>query len=90
MKLGNCKLYLVLFFLFALSLTHTHKHTHAHRLVVGDELKLRLDAAAARANGGPWEGVGHVQWLEDSEIGILYPVLHLLALYFAFSPVLTS
>jgi regulator of nonsense transcripts 1 len=40
------------------------------RIVVGDELKLRLDAAAARLNGGAWEGTGHVMRIEDGEIAL--------------------
>lgn len=40
------------------------------RLVTGDELKLKLDASAARANNGMWEGTGHVMWIEDGEIAL--------------------
>jgi regulator of nonsense transcripts 1 len=40
------------------------------RLVVGDELKLRLNSASATLNKGKWEGVGNVLWMEDSEIGL--------------------
>ena len=38
------------------------------RLVTGDELKLKLDSAAARLNGGAWEGTGHVMKIEDGDI----------------------
>jgi regulator of nonsense transcripts 1 len=40
------------------------------RLVVGDELKLRLDPLAARLNKKPWEGTGHVLWLDDGEVAL--------------------
>ncbi len=40
------------------------------RLVVGDELKLKLDATAARLNGGPWDGTGHVMRIEEGEIAL--------------------
>jgi len=40
------------------------------RLVPGDELKLRLDGASARLNGGPWEGTGHVMRIDDGEIAL--------------------
>lgn len=40
------------------------------RLVPGDELKLRLDSASTRLNGGPWEGTGHVMRIEDGEIAL--------------------
>eukprot|EP01042_Synura_sphagnicola_P001073 gene1073-1209_t len=38
------------------------------RLVTGDELKLKLDAGAARLNGASWEGTGHILRLVDGEI----------------------
>ena len=40
------------------------------RLVVGDELKLKLDEMAARLNKKPWEGTGHVLWLDDGEVAL--------------------
>jgi regulator of nonsense transcripts 1 len=40
------------------------------RLVTGDELKLKLDASAARAYGSQWEGTGHVMWIDDGEIAL--------------------
>eukprot|EP00601_Ochromonadales_sp_CCMP2298_P010786 CAMPEP_0173262828 /NCGR_PEP_ID=MMETSP1142-20121109/27004_1 /TAXON_ID=483371 /ORGANISM="non described non described, Strain CCMP2298" /LENGTH=862 /DNA_ID=CAMNT_0014198035 /DNA_START=20 /DNA_END=2608 /DNA_ORIENTATION=- len=40
------------------------------RLVVGDELKLRLDPASTRLHGAPWEGTGHVMRLEEGEISL--------------------
>jgi regulator of nonsense transcripts 1 len=40
------------------------------RLVVGDELQLRLDATSARIYGAPWQGTGHVMWIEDGEIAL--------------------
>ncbi len=38
------------------------------RLVVGDELRLRLDAGAARLHGDDWTDTGHVMKIEDGEI----------------------
>eukprot|EP01041_Mallomonas_annulata_P006922 gene6922-14061_t len=38
------------------------------RLVSGDELNLKLDAAAARLNGCSWEGTGHVMRIDDGEV----------------------
>jgi regulator of nonsense transcripts 1 len=38
------------------------------RLVVGDELRLRLDAASARQFGDNWDGTGHVLRLDDAEV----------------------
>jgi regulator of nonsense transcripts 1 len=38
------------------------------RLVVGDELRLRLDAGAARLHGEDWMDTGHVMKIEDGEI----------------------
>ena len=29
------------------------------------------DASAARLNGGPWEGTGHVMWIEDGQLNTL-------------------
>ena len=40
------------------------------RLVTGDELKLKLDATAARLYGSQWESTGHVLRLDDGEISI--------------------
>lgn len=40
------------------------------RLVTGDELKLKLDASATRANGASWDGTGHVMWIDDGEIAL--------------------
>lgn len=40
------------------------------RLVVGDELRLRLDAGAARLFGRDWSDTGHVLRIEDGEIAL--------------------
>lgn len=40
------------------------------RLVVGDELKLRLDPMAARLNKAPWDGTGHILWVEDGDVAL--------------------
>ena len=40
------------------------------RLVVGDELKLKLDPMAARLNKGQWEGTGHVLWLDEGDVAL--------------------
>jgi regulator of nonsense transcripts 1 len=40
------------------------------RLVVGDELLLKLDAGSIRLNGGEWQGVGHVMWIEEGEVAL--------------------
>jgi regulator of nonsense transcripts 1 len=40
------------------------------RLVVGDELLLKLDAGAARLYGSNWEDTGHVMWINDGEIAL--------------------
>lgn len=50
------------------------------RVAVGDELRLRLDAAAARLYGSEWVDSGHVLRIEDGEIsleikGAVAPVL---------------
>lgn len=40
------------------------------RLVVGDELSLRLDASGIRLYGQEWKGVGHVLWMSDGEVAL--------------------
>ena len=40
------------------------------KVVPGDELRLRLDAHAARLNGSDWDGVGHVLWMHESDIAL--------------------
>jgi regulator of nonsense transcripts 1 len=40
------------------------------RLVVGDELKLKLDPLAARLNKGNWESGGHILWLDDGDVAL--------------------
>lgn len=40
------------------------------RIVVGDELKLRLDSASARLHGEAWEGIGHVMRIDNGEIAL--------------------
>ena len=40
------------------------------RLVPGDELKLKLDSASARLNGGAWESSGHLMWIQEGEIAL--------------------
>jgi regulator of nonsense transcripts 1 len=40
------------------------------RLVVGDELKLKLDQMAARLNKAPWEGTGHILWVDDGDVAL--------------------
>ena len=40
------------------------------RLVVGDEMLLKLDQTSARQYGRPWEGNGNILWVEDSELGL--------------------
>lgn len=38
--------------------------------MAGDELRLRLDAAAARLYTKPWEGTGHVLRITDGEVAL--------------------
>jgi regulator of nonsense transcripts 1 len=38
------------------------------RIVVGDELRLKLGAGAEFVHGGPWEGVGYVKSIIDGEV----------------------
>lgn len=38
--------------------------------MAGDELKLRLDTAAARLYSKPWEGTGHVLRITDGEVAL--------------------
>lgn len=38
------------------------------RLLVGDELLLRLDSTAALQLGRQWEGKGHILWIDDAEV----------------------
>ncbi len=38
------------------------------KLVVGDELVLKLDSGGARLYGQQWSGNGHVMWIEEGEI----------------------
>jgi len=40
------------------------------RLVAGDELRLRLDAGAARLYGSAWEGTGHVMRIDEGDISL--------------------
>lgn len=40
------------------------------RLVVGDELRLRLDSASARLYGKEWSDTGHILRIEDGEISL--------------------
>ena len=40
------------------------------RLVVGDELLLKLDSGAARLYGKPWQDTGHVMWINDADIAL--------------------
>lgn len=40
------------------------------RLVMGDELRLRLDPTSTRLYGQPWESTGHILWIEHGEIGL--------------------
>lgn len=40
------------------------------RIVVGDELRLRLDSASARLYGGEWFDTGHVMRIDDGEIAV--------------------
>jgi regulator of nonsense transcripts 1 len=38
------------------------------RVVVGDELRLKLGAAAEYIHGSPWEGIGYVKDIIDGEV----------------------
>ena len=40
------------------------------RLMVGDELKIRLNSGGARQHGKPWEASGHVLRLADGEVAL--------------------
>mmetsp|Transcript_29618 Transcript_29618/g.54803 ORF Transcript_29618/g.54803 Transcript_29618/m.54803 type:complete len:499 (+) Transcript_29618:57-1553(+) len=40
------------------------------RLVMGDELLLRLDPTSTRLYGQAWESTGHILWIEHGEIGL--------------------
>lgn len=41
------------------------------RMTAGDELKLSLDPVGQRAYGKPWEGLGHVLRIADSEVALM-------------------
>lgn len=40
-------------------------------MTAGDELKLSLDPVGQRAYGKPWEGLGHVLRIADSEVALM-------------------
>lgn len=40
-------------------------------MTAGDELKLSLDPVGERAFGRPWEGLGHVLRISDSEVALM-------------------
>ncbi|CAM9530658.1 unnamed protein product [Ectocarpus fasciculatus] len=44
---------------------------HMARMTAGDELKLSLDPVGQRAHGKPWEGLGHVLRIADSEVALM-------------------
>ncbi|CAB1119331.1 unnamed protein product [Ectocarpus sp. CCAP 1310/34] len=44
---------------------------HMARMTAGDELKLSLDPVGQRAYGKPWEGLGHVLRIADSEVALM-------------------
>ena len=41
------------------------------RMQSGDELKLTLDPVGQRAYGKPWEGLGQVLRISDSEVSLM-------------------
>ncbi len=41
------------------------------RMTPGDELKLTLDPVGQRAYGKPWEGLGQVLRIADSEVALM-------------------
>lgn len=41
------------------------------RMTAGDELKLSLDPVGQRAHGRPWEGLGQVLRISDSEVALM-------------------
>ena len=44
---------------------------HMARMTAGDELKLTLDPVGQRAYGKPWEGLGQVLRIADSEVALM-------------------
>lgn len=44
---------------------------HMARMTAGDELKLTLDPVGERAYGKPWEGLGQVLRIADSEVALM-------------------
>lgn len=41
------------------------------RMTAGDELKLTLNPVGERAHGKPWEGLGQVLRIADSEVALM-------------------
>lgn len=46
------------------------------RMAPGDELKLTLDPVGERAYGKPWEGLGQVLRIADSEVALMVHVVN--------------
>ena len=59
------------------SFTFSGRHSvELSRVVVGDELRLKLGPGAEYLNGGPWEGLGYVKSIIDGEVEMeLRPVI---------------
>lgn len=51
------------------SFTFSGRHSvELSRVVVGDELRLKLGIGAEYLNGGPWESLGYVKSINDGEV----------------------
>lgn len=51
------------------------------RLLVGDELRLKLDAGGARQYGRPWEAIGQVLRISDGNAATVVSISSLVRMY---------